>query len=80
MEELKLDMMASKEEQLKILVSYLEKAAKQEKGQEDELPITLRTRTLIGRYMWEWLGLYNKKGMATEGAFLYYLKRKGELK
>ena len=52
MEESKLDIMAPKEEQLKILVPYLEKAAKHKKGEEPPLPISLRTRVLISRYLW----------------------------
>ena len=72
MVEPKLDMMAPKEEQLKILVPYLEKAAKSKKGEEKELPITTRTRVLIDRYMSGWMGLFNKKGMTAEGAFMYY--------
>ena len=74
MEESKLDILAPKENQLKILVPYLEKAAKSKKGKEKELPITTKTKVLIDRYLHEWRGLFNKKGMTAEGAFLYYKK------
>jgi hypothetical protein len=71
MEESKLDMLAPKEEQLKILVPYLEKAAE---GQEVELPITGRTRVLVLRYMGDWSGLYTKDGLTPKGALIYYKK------
>ncbi len=69
MDEPKLDITASKEDQLKILVPYLENIAG---GKKDELPITLRARTLIGRYLWHWTNLYNSRGITPLGAFLYY--------
>lgn len=72
MQEVKLDIMAPKEEQLKILIPYLEKAAEYRKGEEPELPIAVRTRLLITRYMGDWRGLYNEKGLTTKGAFMYY--------
>ena len=71
MVESKLDMLAPKEEQLKILVPYLEEVAK---GNEVDLPITSRTRVLILRYMGDWTGLYTKEGLTPKGAFLYYRK------
>jgi len=69
MGESKLDMLASKEEQLKILVPYLEEVAE---GSEVDLPITSRTRVLILRYMGDWSGLYGRQGLTPKGAFLYY--------
>ena len=70
MEGYKLDMMAPKEAQLKILVSYLEKLVK---GGEKELPVTTRTMVLVDRYLWGWTeDLYNKEGLTPKGAFLYY--------
>ena len=44
MEESKLDILTTREEQLKILVPYLEEVAK---GKKDELLITSRTRVFI---------------------------------
>lgn len=73
MEERKLDILGPKEEQLKILVPYLEAVAR---GKEAPLPMTLRTRTLVGRYLWHWKGLYTSEGLTPEGAFLYYRKLK----
>jgi hypothetical protein len=70
MEEVKLDIMAPREEQLKVLVPYLEESAKSE--EEKELPVTTRTRVLIDRYMWDWKGLFNERGLTTKGAFIYY--------
>ena len=70
MEGVKLDILAPKEEQLKILVPYLEDIAKSKK--EKPLPITMRTRTLIGRYLWNWLDLYTKEGLKPKGALIYY--------
>ena len=72
MEGSKLDTLAPKEEQLKILLPYLEGAAKNKKGKERELPITIRTKVLIDRYMGGWRELFNKKGMTAEGALIYY--------
>jgi len=72
MEEAKLDIMAPKGDQLRILISYLEGAAKSKKGREKELLITTRTRVLIDRYMHGWRDLFNRKGMTAEGAFMYY--------
>jgi len=72
MEESKLDILAPKEDQLKILIPYLEEAAKSKKGEEKELPITTKTKVLIDRYLHEWRGLFNKKGITAKGAFMYY--------
>ena len=72
MEESKLDILVSKREQLGILIPYLERAAKSRKGEERELPITIRTKVLIDRYMSGWIGLFNKRGMTAKGAFIYY--------
>jgi len=70
-----LDIMASKKEQLAILVPYLEKSANDEKI--EGLPITSRTLVLVSRYLYGWHDLYiHKKGkvpvLTPEGAFLYY--------
>lgn len=72
MEESKLDILAPKEDQLRILVPYLERAAKSKEGKEKELPLSIRTKVLIDRYLWGWMGLFNRKGMTAEGAFMYY--------
>lgn len=76
MQEVRLDILAPKEDQLKILVPYLEEAAKYPEGEEPELPMTLRTRTLVMRYMGDWLGLYNRNGLTAQGAFKYYRRLK----
>ena len=69
MEEPKFDIMAPKEEQLKILVPYLEAVAK---GYGKSLPATTRTKVLISRYLWNWTDdLYDKHGLTPKGAFLY---------
>ena len=70
MQEAKLDIMAPKEEQLKILVPYLEKAAK---GDVASLPATTQTKVLISRYLWNWEeALYDRNGLTPKGAFLLY--------
>ena len=70
MEESRLDILAPREQQLKILVPYLEKAASE--GDESELPITTRSKVLVDRYLWSWIGLYNKNGLTVKGALKYY--------
>ena len=72
----KLDMVASKEERLRVLVSYLEELSK---GGSEGLPITNGTLVLISRYLRGWNGLFSSKGgegprLTPEGALRYYLK------
>ena len=76
----RLDVMTSKEEQIKILVPYLEKVASQKEGEEDLLPITVGSRVLIDRYMRGWRGLFDKQNLTAMGAFLYYKKLVEEVK
>ena len=78
MQELKLDIMQSKGEQLKVLVPYLEKVAK---GDETSLPATTQTKVLISRYLWNWTStLYDREGLTPRGAFLLYKKLVGSHK
>jgi len=69
MEKLKLDLLAPKEEQLKILVPYLDGVSK---GLEKELPLSLRSAVLAQRYLRNWENLYTKDGLTPKGALLYY--------
>ncbi len=74
----KLDVLSSKETQLKILIPYLETLAKDEKIQEEDLPLTIASFTLISRYMRGWEDLYiSGRGLipqlSPEGTFKYYL-------
>ena len=76
MQEAKLDMMAPKEAQLKILVPYLEALVK---GKERSLPTTNQTKVLMRRYLWNWTDdLYDLEGITPKGAFLYYKRLMGE--
>jgi len=69
MEEVKLDMLGPKEEQLKVLAIYLEQSVE---GNEVSLPLTSRSTILIQRYLRNWSGLYTKDGLIPKGALLYY--------
>jgi len=74
LQESKLDIMDTREEQLKVLVPYLKGV---EEGKTEELPMGTRTRVLISRYLYGWRGLYNRKGLLPKGALLYYLELMG---
>jgi hypothetical protein len=75
MEELKLNLFAPIEEQLRILVPYLEEVAK---GSEKELKLDLRSAVLIQRYLRNWEYLYAKGGLTPKGALLYYKRLVGK--
>ena len=75
MQERRFDIMAPKETQLEMLRSYLEEISE---GKEYDLPLTLRTKVLIGRYLWGWDNLYTKDGLTPTGALIYYKKLKEE--
>ena len=79
MQEAKLDIMAPKEEQLKILIPYLEKAARQKKDKNHPLPATTQTKVLVNRYLWHWTpDLYSAEGLTPKGALMYYKRLIGE--
>lgn len=72
MEDKRLDILAPKEEQLSILVPYLESVTK---GNEEPLPLTMRSTVLIKRYLWYWREALiegEKKGLKPKFAFMYY--------
>lgn len=72
MEESRLDLMAPKEKQLRILVPYLEEVAK---GRETNLSITTRSTILVQRILKNWTNQATKeKGITPRDAFLYYKK------
>jgi len=73
MEEARFDILAPKEDQLRILIPYLEAVAE---GEERSLPATTRTRVLINRYLWNWRGFCTIEGLTPKGALLYYKKLK----
>ena len=73
-EQVKLDFLSSKDEQLKILIPYLEKASNSE--DKKPLPLIVRSIVLADRYLRGWRDyILVKQGAITEeGAFLYYQK------
>lgn len=75
MEDKRLDMLAPKEEQLEVLVPYLERVAG---GYEGPLPLTMRSKVLVSRILHNWRGFYNKEGIEPSGALFYYKKLKEE--
>lgn len=76
---IELNILASKEEQLKVLVPYLEEAATTENPKP--LPMTNRSIVLAARILRDWKPyiLPREAALTTEGAFRYYLRlQKGE--
>ena len=73
-----LDLLASKEEQLRVLVPYLENAAKNE--ERKPLDVTGVSSVLANRVLagWKEYVVPKKAAITEEGAFLYYLKLKGQ--
>ena len=73
---LTLDLLANKEEQLRVLVLYLENAAKNE--EKKPLCVTNVSLALASRVLRGWKEYVVPKEIAIteEGAFLYYLKLK----
>lgn len=65
-----LDLLASTEEQLKILVPYLEDAAKIETL--EPLRLTNASYALAARVLVGWKPHVNNGAVSAEGAFLYY--------
>lgn len=71
MEDERLDILAPKEAQLKILVPYLEAVAE---GTKIPLPLTMRSTVLIKRYLWYWHEALVNGGLTPKAAFQYYMR------
>ena len=71
---MKLDLLAPEEEQLQVLVPFLEAAAKTE--EEQYLELTTASFTLAARVLMDWKPFLRKGYVSTKGAFRYYQRLK----